>query len=283
MPQEADDALFNLLNKVQMGDKTVEDYLKKLDVISTAVDKADLRNAAITEKEALIYAELGEYDMAVSKFEQLLKAENAAFSFLAAESYCNISSKKYMSDIMQYPDQETNLLKKFERVLSYLKSLANLSETAERYMLLGNAYKYNAMFLKDDGERRKALQQAADHYHLATSIDYSVYTVANWKEMEILLSLIDGKKIVEDTAIVLNKFLEQANTPLDVFNLRLCLLLIDPAMDIRDALLALNKTAGSPGKKRMVREHLQFLSDVLSWCKKPDLKDAIDKLIKEWV
>jgi preprotein translocase subunit Sss1 len=53
-------------------------------------------------------------------------------------------------------------------------------------------------------------------------------------------------------------------------------------MDMSDALLALSNAAGSPGKKRMVREHLQFLSDVLSWCKKPDLKEAIDKLIKEW-
>jgi tetratricopeptide (TPR) repeat protein len=280
MPQEADDALFNLLNKVQMGNRTEEEYLQKLDVISTAVDKADLRNAAITEKEALIYAELGEYDMAVSKFEQLLKAENAAFSFLATESYCNISSKKYMTDIIQYPDKAPDLLKKFEGVVAYLKSLADMFGTAERYTLLGNSYKYNAMFATD---RRAALQQASDYYQRATAIDYSVYTVVNWKEMEILLSLIDGKKVAKDTTVILNKFLQQASTPLDVFNLQLCLLLINPAMNIEDAFLALFNTASSPGKRRMVREHLQFLSDVLSWCKKTDPKDTIDKLIKEWL
>ncbi|SEW07341.1 CHAT domain-containing protein [Chitinophaga sp. YR573] len=280
MPQEADDALFNLLNKVQMGNRTVEEYLQKLDVISTAIDKADLRNAAITEKEALIYAELGEYDMAVAKFEQLLKAENAAFSFLATESYCNISSKKYMTDIIQYPDKAPDLLKKFESVVAYLKSLADMFGTAERFMLLGNSYKYNAMFATD---RRAVLQQAADYYQSATAIDYSVYTVVSWKEIEILLSLIDGKKVAKDTSVVLNKFLQQASTPLDVFNIRLCLLLINPGINIEDAFLALSNIAGSPGKKRMVREHLQFLSDVLSWCKKTDPKDTIDKLIKDWV
>jgi CHAT domain-containing protein/pimeloyl-ACP methyl ester carboxylesterase len=281
MPQEADDALFNLLHKVEMGNKTTEEYLKKLDEISTAVDKADVRNAAITEREALIYVELGEYDRAIAKFEQLLKTES--FSFLAAESYCSISSKKCMEDIRQYPDKAPDLLKTFNKVVAYLNSLTVLSATADRYLLLGNAYKYNAMFVTDAAERQTAMQQAMEHYQQATGIDYSVYTVLSWLEMKILLSFINNTKIEDDTALILNKFLQQAANPHDIFNVNVCLLLINPAMDINNAFQGLSIAAGSPGKKKVVREHLQFLSAALSWCNKPDLAVTIDKLIKEWV
>jgi tetratricopeptide (TPR) repeat protein len=283
MPQEAEDALFNLLNKVEMGNRSVDDYLKKLHAISEAVDKAEIRNTAITEKEALIYAELGEYDQAIAKFEQLLKTENASFSFLAAESYCNISTKKCATDIIQYPDKKTDLLRKFKSVLAYLTSLTELSGTAERYMLLGNAFKYQAMFAKDHEHRKKALLEAAVHYHTATGISYAVCNVTGWLETEILITLMEDAKVKTDVEKELHKLLQKENNALEIFNIRLCLLLIHPKAEIHEAFDELNKTAGSPGKRMVVKEHLHFLSAALSWSKQDSRKATIDKMITDWL
>lgn len=283
MPQEAEDALFNLLNKVEMGEQPVEEYLKKLTAISAAVDKAGLRNTAITENEAMIYAELGEYDLAVAKFEQLLKAENAAFSLLAAENYCNISCKKCISDILLFPRDRTKLIERFNNVVAYLSSLTKLSETAERYMLLGHAFKYKAMFATTNEQRKKALQQAGEYYQQATGINHTVSNEVCALETDILLALMNGTTAGIDVEDKLNIFLQQDRTPLEIFNIKLVVLLIQPSTDMQGAFNTLYYTAGSPGKRCVVKEHLQFLSMALSWCNQAEGKDSIDKLIKDWV
>jgi CHAT domain-containing protein len=304
MPVEAEDALFNLLNRVEMGNKTVEDYLKKLEIISTAVDTAGIRNAGITEKEAVIYAELGEYDKAIVKFETLMKIEKATFSFLAAEQYCNIRSKKQLLDFALYPDKVLELSTALDTVLTDLDSLTRLAGTAERYLLLGGMLKRKAL-LSSETDRIKILQQAAAYYHKASTISYSTHAVTQWLETESLLVLLDDKddwtkKTIgdyvrpshKDAVKELNKLLHSSVPGDDMsywdlinpLNIKLCLLLIHPE-NTGDEVLEPAK-AGSPGKRLSEREHLQFLSAGLSWSKKEaasQLKAAIDQLIKDWI
>ena len=301
MPIEAEDALFNLLNRVEMGNRTVEDYLKKLNIISTAVEEAGIRNATITEKEAMIYTELGEYDKAIAKFEELLKIEKATFSFLAAEQYCNIRSKKQIADFVRHPARRKEFTTTLDAVIKDLDNLAKLAKTAERYMLLAGTLKHKTL-LDDEADRIKTLQEAAAYYHKASTISYSVHTVTKWLEIESLLVLLDenddwAEKTIgdyvrpshQDAVKALNKF-QELQTPADdmnywdlisPLNIKICLLLINPENAGNETLQPAQ--AGSPGKRMTLSEHLQFLSAVLSWSKKPAagrLKKEIDKLIK---
>jgi hypothetical protein len=303
MPVEAEDALFNLLNRIEMGNRSSEDYLKRLDIISTAVDTAGIRNAAITEKEAMIYAELGEYDKALLKFEALMKMEKATFSFLAAEQYCNIRSKKQIADFALYPEKIKELSTILDAVITDIDSLARLSGTAERYILLAGTVKRKALL--NDTDRVKILQQAAAYYYKATTIIHSAHAVIKWLEIESLLVLLDekddwGKKNIGDyerpsqqeAVQMLNTLQESQQAGEDMnywdlispLNVKLCLLLIHPENAGKEVLPAAK--IGSPGKRITEKAHLQFLSAVLSWSKKETaapLKSAIDQLIKDWI
>lgn len=288
MAVEAEDALFNLLNRVEMGNKTTEDYLKKLHIISTAVETAGIRNVAITEKEAMIYAELGEYDKAIAKFEELMKSEKATFSFLAAEQYCGIRSKKQLTDITA-----------LDAVITDLNNLIRLAGTAERYMLLAGTLKRKALL--DETNRIKILQEAAAYYHKASTISYSTHAVTKWLEIESLLVLLDeqddwSKKVTrpsqQEAVKELNKLLQLETAGDDMnyrdlispLNIKLCLLLVNPENAGKEVLQLIK--GGSPGKRMTEREHLEFISKVLSWSKKESatqLKVVVDQLIKDWI
>ena len=71
--------------------------MREFENISAAVEKSNIRNGEITESEALAYAGLCMYEEAMSKYESLLKMENASFSFAAMEKYCNVRPKYYVS------------------------------------------------------------------------------------------------------------------------------------------------------------------------------------------
>ncbi len=80
--EEAEIDLENLLNKLQMGATTRKDALDELKMTMEAIaEHDDFRTAAILEREAKIYQELGMYKEAVDKFGQLLQLEKAHFSF----------------------------------------------------------------------------------------------------------------------------------------------------------------------------------------------------------
>jgi hypothetical protein len=102
-------------------------------------------------------------------------------------------------------------------------------------------------------------------------------------ETDILLALMNGTTTGIDVENKLNAFLQQERTPLEIFNIKLALLLIQPSTDMQAAFNTLYYAAGSPGKRCLVKEHLQFLSMALSWCNQAEGKGAIDKILKDWV
>jgi len=199
-----------------MGKKP-EDNLDKLAAISKAVDAAALRNAVITEKEALIYAELFKYDQAIVKFEELLKMEKANFSFLCMEKYCNVRAKKYVRDFLTKKAGQAELVKKMEGVILNLQRLIEAGETAERYNLLGSAHKRMAIVSAGAGDaagrvetgvmldaagKWEAYKKAAWYYRKAyyiSSNENKIYSLTNWLEMEGLLFLFNGKGWGEDS------------------------------------------------------------------------------------
>jgi hypothetical protein len=91
--QEAEIELSNLINKADTKAWPVKNIEADLNEIMKAVDIAGIRNAPITEKEAMAYAECNDYENAIKKFESLLSMEQAGFSVKALETYCDIRAK----------------------------------------------------------------------------------------------------------------------------------------------------------------------------------------------
>ncbi len=96
--QEAEADLENLLNEPEIARLPSGDYLKKLKEISKAVDDAHIRNSLITEKEALIYLDLREYDQAGKIFSSLSKTEDAPFLYSVLGNLYNARAKKMSGD-----------------------------------------------------------------------------------------------------------------------------------------------------------------------------------------
>ncbi len=180
--QEAEVALSNLLSEMGIRNVAAETALKNLREISEAVDKAKIRNAAITEYEALIYMELSEYDQVIEKISSLLKMENASYSFSVAEKYCNARAKKIIMDLELYPGKKKEYLASIKNVIRDLDILISLSPTSERLNIMGSTYKRQA-FLSGKSEKLAAYSNAAFYYNQGYTYsvnNYSQYSERSW-------------------------------------------------------------------------------------------------------
>ena len=196
--QEAENDLSNLINKADSKGSSVKYLLKDLVAISAAVDIAGIRNATITEKEAMAYAECNDYENAISRFENLLRMEPAGFSVRAIEKYCNIMAKRSVKN-WQLGVAKNDQLKIMIKVIANLNQLLGIGDTptAERLSLLGSAYKRKAMISANNTDKVKALMLAADYYKKAFNTPHNnnkTYALTNWLEIEKILQLVKNRQ-----------------------------------------------------------------------------------------
>lgn len=303
--QQAEITLKNLLSDMENGDYTEADYLTKLEAISAAVDKAGIRNVAITELEGMAYVDLYDYDMAIFKFERIAELENGSFSFEALETYYNVKSKKLLLEFKKGVNQETAalLIEEIEKVISHLKNLILLGKTGHRYALIGSAYKRLSFMLSDPRKKTEAYRQSACYYYLADGTRnnrYKTYTYVSYNGFLHILTLLEDCKWdeelkVEDVTIQLPKDksclvaklkerLSDVNAQategdywrfLEIADIHLCIMLINYTAEndnqlFAEALSAYQKRwskAGSKGRKMAEIEHLEFLLDALQFVK----------------
>jgi CHAT domain-containing protein len=194
--QEADVDLENLISDLQIGKKTTEEYLKQLEEIMLAVDKAKIRTHAITEKEAMIYFELKVYDKACEKLASLLNKNEASFSFAVAEKYYNAMVKKIAGDFKSVFEtnnmdliqtERESSLKKIENVIADLETLVQLLPSAERLNILGSTFKRHAFILEDS--KLDSYKKAAFSYQKAYSFYNNWYSLTNWLALECALAM----------------------------------------------------------------------------------------------
>jgi tetratricopeptide (TPR) repeat protein/pimeloyl-ACP methyl ester carboxylesterase len=194
--EQAEIDLANMLNDLSVGETRVESALKTLKAISDEVDKQELRNPAITEYEAMIYASLNNYDRAIEKFERLLAFENATYSFTAIEKYCNLRAKQVVA-MLNEDRPVAELEKAFGKVMGDLNALLQLSPSVERYNLVGSTYKRKlSLYKSNKAKMLKVLEDASRNYYMAWSIgkkDEGVYAFTNWFALENVL-VISGKR-----------------------------------------------------------------------------------------
>lgn len=295
--QEAEVELMNLLQELEIGKLPSQDYLLKLKTISEAVDKAEIRNSVITEKEALIFLELGEYDQSCEKFSSLLTTEEASFSFAVAEKYCNARSKKILLDFRKSPKNSKDCNERIKKVIKDLVLLLELSPTSERFNIIGSTYKRQAFMLKGNIKTNSYILAAEAYQHAYSNLK-NWYSLTNWLALESSFVRAglrtwnsqtdsEGTKLLyllpsREEAILL---LDQTRTGmiqnadrmsywdmLACLNIRLCkyiLMFSDEAKqaeidEILKEIVTLWKIAGSKGKRFAEIEHLEFIIDSLS-------------------
>ncbi|MEO6219393.1 MAG: CHAT domain-containing protein, partial [Ginsengibacter sp.] len=335
--QEAEIALYNLHNEMDLGHYDQNDILTRLIAISQVVDKAELRNAEITGMEAFIYADMYLYDMALAKFQSVIAMEKANFSVSTLEKYCNVRAKKIVSDLIKWisnrkeqkekpePAKELKEIaiervkhtREIDAVIKDLNMLLNISETSERFSLLGSAYKRKAFISMADKE--KDFAAAAYYYfkaHNSPANNNKAYTLSNWLEVESILVLLGkrswGKEVsygkskynLLSPAAAVNELKSLRDTLagsnvnmtywsfLQGANIDLCQLMIDPSSLTdekawEDVLLSYVKiwaVAGAEGNKLAEIEHLELLIDGLLQSKKREtakLRKRVEGLKQE--
>ncbi|HKZ66364.1 MAG TPA: CHAT domain-containing protein, partial [Chitinophagaceae bacterium] len=310
--KEAEIELANLLNKLEISGYTTEGLLAELNAISTAIDKAKIRNGETTEIEALIYGGLCMYEQAMIKYESLLKMENASFSFSAMEKYCNIRPKFYISESKKSGKNQKELLLSIDKVIKDLNLLIDYSPTAERLNMLGSAYKSKAMVNTTKGQKINAYKQAALFYHKAYSKQKKAYSLTNWLEIENILVLLENRKwgqpvkieqeeyslpaikdAVKDLGNMFDSLTNFSPDELNYWewasaaNIKLCIMMLEYKagtykQPVYEEIFNLYKEtwdkAGSKGKKLGEIDHFDFLTDALSLSKKKNATEMKKKI-----
>lgn len=274
--EEAEIDLANLYNNMAMGAPTDSEVLQKLQQISQEVDRANIRNAAITEKEAFIYAQLLQYDLALAKFDALMRMEKAAFYVSTLEIFCNTKAKKAVYDFKNGLLKTAAAVIEMNKNIDELNNLLYISPTAERYNLLGSTFKRKAFVSTSQVQKRKALEEAAYNYQYAFSIageDGGMYPLINWYMLESIL-VASGER----------KWEQRVGTGKKQYVL--------PAMATMQALLTEKKNELMLGKKRGYMYRQQIAGINIALCEnllspqKATQKDFDDLLMsyrKTWV
>lgn len=142
--------LDNLFVAIRNGKRTSAAIKLKLSAIMEKAQKANLINGAILEWEALIYDEIGEFELAYNKFVALFKYSDGNFSMKALKQYCTL--------LTFYLEKE-----ELDEDLQIIENLNLIGINATRLNIIGNSYKIGAQFVSEDNQIQK-LQKAFDAY-----------------------------------------------------------------------------------------------------------------------
>lgn len=144
--------------------------------------------------------------------------ESAQFSVSALEKHCNLSTKVLVQEHLNADSPgKAARIADFNAVIGRLEYLLLISPTAERYSLLGSAYKRKAI-ITGGTQRKAALKAAAFYYYMAAQKTRfsSVYAVTNWFELETIVRLNDKKDWggQESVTVSKNMFVPQSDNGL---------------------------------------------------------------------
>ncbi len=141
----------NLLIAIRDRKHDTKTTLKKLDKYMDKAEQANLLDAVVLEKEALIYDELGKPEIALEKFVALFKYANGNFSIEALEQYCVI--KTYNLKKATLKDD-----------LKEIEFLTMVGKNPSRLNIVANAYKFASMQTTTKRERVSYLKKAYSFY-----------------------------------------------------------------------------------------------------------------------
>ncbi len=287
--EEAEIDLNNLKNNLDTRDITSKQALEQLKIISEAIKAAEISNGEILELEASIYYELGEYKLAIKKYEELKAEENASFSVAALEKYCNARGKNCVLDFKS-GKSKSSFIVVMNKIIAELTELLKINNTSERVSLIGSAYKRKGMVTTNGKGKLSAYNDAALHYQKAFEIKPGAYALNNWMVLQTVVSIVKNtpsKQIAfgskskdEMIADVENRKMKLCSSfnNMDYWELieEICydfsLLIIDAEKskeednwkELEERYKRIWKRSGSKGKKMAEIENFEIISDALS-------------------
>ncbi|WP_332910955.1 tetratricopeptide repeat-containing protein [Algoriphagus boritolerans] len=159
-----------------------------------------------------VYSKLGDYKTALVHYEKLTKIEKAGFSLRALEQYCNVTCKYWVEEYTINQKKKVEAIAGIQDAILRLNSLLALGETAERYSLLGSAYKRKLMVLETDKQAFvQALVESGRAYFKASEKSgfKSAYPINNAVQLAKVYELItdegfpfDGKTKLKFSLII---------------------------------------------------------------------------------
>ncbi|WP_299218263.1 CHAT domain-containing protein [uncultured Aquimarina sp.] len=182
----------NLLVAIRDQEHNTSITLEKLDNYLHKARQADLLDAVVIEKEALIYDELGMENIALSKFKELFLIPNGNFSICALQHYCTIKSYHLTSESV-------------EDDLNEIKKLCLLGRNPKRLNIVANAYKMASLLFKDTPKKQiesleKAFSLYTEAFEIASGdIDDGDYldAITNLIFVGYILELRKSKTLIE--------------------------------------------------------------------------------------
>ncbi len=187
--EEAYIDLYNLLNKLDIRDLKEETILAQLEVITNKRLKVKIASPRLLETEANIYYELGMYDKALEKFEELKSFQSSKFSVTSLERHCNtacyhcyeqfkIKQKDPTSNFGISADSARTTLREVIKDLEDLNR-SNNNSTDERYSLIASAYKRLA-YVSEEEEKGINYTEASNYYLKAYNAGKKSYPLNNY-------------------------------------------------------------------------------------------------------
>ncbi|MBA4300861.1 MAG: hypothetical protein C0433_12285 [Cyclobacterium sp.] len=200
--EEIELELYNMIYSLESKNLSNEHALKKLQILEEALKQSNLSSDKILEYKAEVYNKIGDYSRAISLYEKLIRLEKAGYSFRAMEQYCNITCKYWVEEFSGFPKKREEAIKGIEHAILRLNSLLALGATAERFSLLGSAYKRKLMLLKAGSKEEfiQTLENSSKAYFEAARIaDFKTsYPINNGVQLGRIHQLITAKEFVLD-------------------------------------------------------------------------------------
>lgn len=198
--EEIELELFNMIFSLESKSLNPEKAIKKLLILEDALKQSNLSSDKILEYKAEVYNKLGNYKEAISHYEKLIQLEKAGYSLKAVEQYCNITCKYWVEEFSRSPKKKEEAINEIEKAISKLESLLSLGVTAERYSLLGSAYKRKLMLLNDRLDFVQALEISSKSYFQAAKISKfkKSYPITNGIQLGRVYELISNQEFTLD-------------------------------------------------------------------------------------
>ncbi|MEM6966411.1 MAG: CHAT domain-containing protein, partial [Bacteroidota bacterium] len=205
--------LENVIDDSKSSRKRERDFVADLGIISKRIDASGLRNAIVSEIEIQAYLELGVYDIAFEKYDQLFQEQRADYSVRTLEQWCS-NKMKHLQDIYDNEMKAKGSLSRktakmirdtIKLILSRMNDLLRLGPTAERHFIMAGIQKRRSMITASDKDKKDALRQAAVQYKKGYALSQDIYPLTSWIITERIIN--DPKSIAD-----MNRLLE--NDPL---------------------------------------------------------------------
>ncbi|WP_179020491.1 DUF7379 domain-containing protein [Winogradskyella forsetii] len=196
--------LDNLLISIRDKKEKEKSALAKLDTYIDRAEASNLLDAMVLEKEALIYDELGNIEVAFQKYKGLFQFDNGNFSIKALEQYCLVQSYRLEASVeaakkSKKKDAVGSVIAEY---LNEIRLLTLAGRNASRLNIVGNAYKLTAKHLGEK-EEIEQLKTAYSYYNEAMEMASDKYSgqyldaLSNILMVGHILETLGDKKLID--------------------------------------------------------------------------------------